>query len=66
MEINEFEKGRAIRAGAGGVGGVLARVACQHGWCWWRAYVGGMLAWVTWVACLRGWHGWTAYVGVVC
>ena len=35
----------------GGLGGVLAWVACSHGW---RARVGGVgsdLAWVAWVAC---------------
>ena len=38
--LREFEKWSAIRASVGGVSGVLAWVACLHGW------RGGMLAWV--------------------
>ena len=44
----EFEKWRAIRASVGGVGGVLAWVACLEGWC---ASVGGMGGLLSWVAC---------------
>ena len=36
----EFEKWHAIRASVGGVGGVLAWVACMRGW---RASVGAVL-----------------------
>ena len=39
-----LEKWRAIRASMGGVGGVLAWVACLRGYCRWRACVGGVLA----------------------
>ena len=42
-----------------GVGKVLAREECQHGWGGWRASVDGGLAWEAWVGwavCLCGWH----------
>ena len=41
----EFEKWCAIRASVSGVSGVLAWVACLHGWGGWRASE------VTWLAC---------------
>ena len=50
--INDFEKWCAFRASVGGVGGVLAWVACYRVWC---ACVGGMLELVASVVCLHGW-----------
>ena len=44
----------------GGVGGMLAWVACLRGW---RVSIGDMLTCVTWVACLRGLRGCRATVG---
>ena len=49
MKKIEFEKGSAIRASLGNVGGALAWVACWHGWHGWRAYVGGVGGVLTWV-----------------
>ena len=44
----EFEKWHAIRASVGGVGGVLACVACLRGW---HASVGVVVGVLAWVAC---------------
>ena len=47
---------RACAGGVGGVGSMLAWVACLLEW---RASV---LAWVTWKTCLRGWRANLRYV----
>ena len=41
-QINEFMKWRAIGANVGGVGGVLAWLACLRGWCASMGGVGGV------------------------
>ena len=40
-----------LRSSVGGVGGVLAWVACLHVY---RASVGGVLTWVTWLVWQHG------------
>ena len=56
MFMDDLEKQRAIRASAGGVGGVFEWAACQRGCYGWNACVSDVLARVARVVCLREWH----------
>ena len=47
FEETEFEKWCAIRASVGGMGGVVAWVACWCGWRGSRASAGAVPAWVS-------------------